>query len=149
MRDISSRSAGCALMIDCDQKILSKRKTYAPVAFGLKVFSTAQLKRSRYSKDFTAIYMSFPELTHILWEATKLTIVPTNNKPVTRFFQTKAIKPALWNACVFVLQFNFKISQIFCSFNSAADSLSRLEVKVKEKIRLKILKRYPNNNPLD
>ena len=41
MTDASSRSAGYALMIEDnpDQKIQSKRKTYAPVAFGSKIFS--------------------------------------------------------------------------------------------------------------
>ena len=71
-------------------------------------------------------------------EATKPTIVLTDYKSVTRFFQTKAISPALWNACDYVLQFNFKIAHIAASFNTAADFLSRLELKVTEKIRLKI-----------
>ena len=46
MTDASFRSAGYAHMIEDnpDQKIQSKRKTYAPVAFGSKVFSPAQLK---------------------------------------------------------------------------------------------------------
>ena len=41
MRDPSFGSAGYALMIEDnpDQKIQSKRKTYAPVAFGSKIFS--------------------------------------------------------------------------------------------------------------
>ena len=41
MTDASFRSAGYALMIEDnpDQKIQSKRKTYAPVAFGSKIFS--------------------------------------------------------------------------------------------------------------
>ena len=68
----------------------------------------------------------------------KATIVLTDNKSVTRFFQTKAIPPALWNACDYVLQFNFKIAHIAGSVNTAADFLSRLELKVTEKIRLKI-----------
>ena len=40
MTDASFRSAGYALMIEDnpDQKIQSKRKMYAPVAFGSKVF---------------------------------------------------------------------------------------------------------------
>ena len=59
-------------------------------------------------------------------------------KSVTRFFQTKAMPPALWNACDYVLQFNFKIAHIAGSVNTAADFLSRLELKVTEKIRLKI-----------
>ena len=97
MTDASFRSAGYALMIEDNpnQKIQSKRKTYTPVAFGSKIFSTAQLKMSIYSKEFLAIYMAFLEFAHISWEATKRTIVLTDNKSVTRFFQTKAIPPAL------------------------------------------------------
>ena len=82
--------------------------------------------------------MAFLEFAHILWEATKPTIVLTDNKSVTRFFQTKAIPPALWNACDYVLQFNFKMAHIAGSVNTAADFLSRPELKVTEKIRLKI-----------
>ena len=140
MTDASFRSAGHALMIEDNpnQKIQSKRKTYAPVAFGSKNFSPAQLKMSIYSKEFLAIYMAFLEFAHILWETTKPTIVLTDNKSVTRFFQTKAIPPSLWNACDYVLQFNFKIAHIAGSVNTAADFLSRLELKVTERIRLKI-----------
>ena len=93
---------------------------------------------SIYSKEFLAIYMAFLEFAHILWEATKPTIVLTDNKSVTRFFQTKAVPPALWNACDYVLQLNFKIAHIAGSVNTAADFLSRLELKVTEKIRLKM-----------
>ena len=140
MTDASFRSAGYALMIEDnpDQKIQSKRKTYAPVVFGSKIFSPAQLKMSIYSKEFLAIYMAFLEFAHILWEPTKPTIVLTDNKSVTGFFQTKAIPPSLWNACDYVLQFNFKIAHIAGSVNTAADFLSRLEVKVTERICLKI-----------
>ena len=109
-----------------------------PVAFGSKKFSPAQLKMSIYSQEFLAIYMAFLEIAHILWEATKPTIVLTDNKSVTRFFQTKAIPPALWNAGDYVLEFNFKIAHIARSVNIEADFLSRLELKVTVKIRLKI-----------
>ena len=81
--------------------------------------------------------MEFLEFAHILWEATKPKFVLTDNKSVTRFFQTKAIPPALCNACDYVLQFDFKIAHIAGSVNTAADFLSRLELKVTEKIRLK------------
>ena len=140
MMDASFRSASYAFMIENspDQKIQSKRRTYAPVAFRSKLFSPAQLKASRYSKEFLTIYMAFLEFANILWEATKPTIVITDNKSVTRFFQTKAIPPALWNACGFVLQFNFKSAHINGSVNTADDFLSRFELKVREKIRLKI-----------
>ena len=121
-----------------NQKNQSKKKTYAPVAFGSKIFSPAQLKMSTYLKEFLAISMAFLEFAHILWETTKPTIVLTDNKAVTRFFQTKAIPPSLRNACDYVLQFNFKIAHIAGSVNTAADFLSRLELKVTERIRLKI-----------
>ena len=57
MTDASFRCAGYALMIENnpDQKIQSKRKTYAPVGFGSKSFSPAQLKMSIYSEEFLAI----------------------------------------------------------------------------------------------
>ena len=43
MTDASFRKAACALMIEDnpDQKIKSKRETYAPVAIGSKIFSRA------------------------------------------------------------------------------------------------------------
>ena len=49
-----------------------------------------------------------------------------------------AIPPSLWNACDYVLQFNFRIAHIAGSVNTAVDFISRLELKVTEKIRLKI-----------
>ena len=82
--------------------------------------------------------MAFLEFAHILWETSKPTIVLMDNKSVTRFFQTKAILPSLWNASDYVLQFNFKIAHIAGSVNTAADFFSRLELKVTEKIHLKI-----------
>ena len=93
----SFRSAGYALMTadNPDQMIESKQKTYAPVAFGSKIFSPVQLKMSIFSNEFLAIYMEIVEFDHILWEATKPTIVLTDNKSVTSFFQIKAIPPAL------------------------------------------------------
>ena len=42
------------------------------------------------------------------------------------------------NACDYVLQFNLKLAHIAGLVNTAADFLSRLELKVTEKIRLKI-----------
>ena len=121
-----------------DQNIQSKRKTFAPAAFGSKYFSPAPLKMSIYSKEFPTINMAILEFAHILWEASKPTFVLTDNTSVTRFFPTKAFPPSLWNACDFVLQFNFEIAHIAGSVNTAADILSRLELKVTEKIHIKI-----------
>ena len=89
--------------------------------------------------------MAFHGFAHILWEATKPTNVITDNKSVTRFFQTTAIPPALWNACDYVLQFNFKIAHIARSVNIAADNFSGLELKVTEKIRLKFREGISSN----
>ena len=82
--------------------------------------------------------MGIQEFAHILWETSKPTIVLTNIKSVTRFFHTKAIPPSLWNACDYVLESNFKIANTAGSVNPAAEFLSRLELKVTEKIHLKI-----------
>ena len=57
MTDASFRSAGYALMIENnpDQKIQSKRKTYASVVLGSKFFSPSQLKMSVLSEEILAI----------------------------------------------------------------------------------------------
>ena len=86
--------------------------------------------------------MTFLNFAHILWETSKPTIVLMDNKSVTRFFQTKAIPPSLWNACDYVLQFNFKIAHIEFSINTGADFLSRLELKVTDKSISKSGKMY-------
>ena len=121
-----------------DQKIQSKRKTYAPVAFGSQKFPPAQLKMFIYSKEFLAIYMAFPEFAHILWQATRATIDLTDNKWVTLFLQTEATPTALCYAYDYVLQFNLKIAHIAGSVKTATGCLSRLELEVREKIRLRI-----------
>ena len=96
-----------------------------------------------YAKEFLAIYMAFKEFGHMFWGATKPVIIMTDSKSVTRFFQTKKIPPPLWNACDFVLQFNFTIAHIPGKMNTAADSLSRLEMDPNEKVILKIREDIP------
>ena len=98
---------------------------------------------SIYATEFLAIYMAFKELGHIFWGVTKPVIIMTDSKPVTRFFQTKTIPPPLWNACDFVLQFNFTIAHIPGKMNTAADFLSRLEMDPNEKIILEIREDIP------
>ena len=84
--------------------------------------------------------MSFLECAHNLWDAANPTIVLTDNKSNTRFFQTKAIPPALWNSYDYALQFNFKIAYIAGSVNTAAVFVCRLQLKVTERIRHKVQK---------
>ena len=61
-----------------------------------------------------------------------------DNRSVTRFFQTKAIPPTLWNACDYVLQFNFLIMHVAGTQNTAADFLSIIDLNPTERVELKI-----------
>ena len=140
MTDASLRSAGYAFMIEDnpDQRFNQSGKLTHRSRLTQKFSPPHNLNCPHTENEFLAIYMAFIEFAHFLWKATKLTIVLTDNKSVTRFFQTKAIPPALWNACDHVLQFNFKIAQTAGSVNTEVDFLSRLEPKTTEKIPLKI-----------
>ena len=72
-------------------------------------------------------YLAFKEFGHIFWVATKPVINNTHSKSVDRFFQTKTVPPRLWNACDFLLHFNFTIAQIPGKMNTAAEFLSCLK----------------------
>ena len=52
MFDASFTAAEYAIMIEDDpnQKLQSKRKTYAPIAFGSKIFNPTRTKLSIYAK---------------------------------------------------------------------------------------------------
>ena len=121
--DASFQAACYAVLIEDDpnQKSTSTRKTYAPIAYDSKTYSPSQIKMSIYAKEFLAIYKAFKEFGHIFWGATKPVIIMTDSKSVTGFFQTKMVPPPLWNACYFVLQFNFTIAHIPGKMNTAAD----------------------------
>ena len=82
--------------------------------------------------------MAIVEFAHNLWLVSNWTIVLADKKSLTRVLQTKSIPPSFWNAFDFVLQFNFKKAHIADSVNTAVDLLSRLELKVTERIHLKI-----------
>ena len=101
--------SGYAITIEDDpnQNLQSKRKTYAPIAFGSKTFNPTQTKLSIYAKKFFSIYFPFVEFGHFMWGSTFPVIVFTDNRSVTQFFQAKMIFPVLWNACDYVLQCNF------------------------------------------
>ena len=64
------------------------------IRFQNKMLSPSQIKMSIYAKEILAIYFAFMEYSHVLWESTKPVVVLTDNKSVTRFFQTKMIPPA-------------------------------------------------------
>ena len=140
MTDASFTAPSYAILTEDDpnQKHTSVKKSYAPIAYGSKTFTPSQLKMSIYAKEFLAIYYAFMEFEHIFWETPQPVIILTDNKSVTRFFQTKIIPPPLWNACDFVIQFNFIIAHIPGINNTAADYLSRMEMDPTEKLVLKI-----------
>ena len=73
-----------------------------------------------------------------MWGKTFPVIVFTDNRSVTRFFQATRIPPALWNACDYVLQYNFVIAHVAGSMNTAADFLSRTEFNPIEKLEMNI-----------
>ena len=68
MSDASFTAAGYAFMIEDDpnQKLQSKRKTYAPIAFGSKFFIPTQTKLSKYAKELLSIYFAFVEFGHLM-----------------------------------------------------------------------------------
>ena len=145
MPDASFSAAGYAVLIEDDplEKYTSTKKVFAPVAYGFKTFSPAQLKMSIYAKKFLAIFFAFKEFGHIFWGTPKPVIILTDNKSVTQFVQTKIIPLTLWNACDYVIQFNFTIARIPGKNNTAADFLSRLEISPKEKLILRIKEDIP------
>ena len=101
---------------------------------------------SIYAKEFLALYLAFKIFGHVFWGAIKPVIFMTDSKSVTRFFRTKMIPPPLWNACDFVLNFNFTIAQVPGKLNTEADFSSRLKVGVNEKIIFKLREDIPTKS---
>ena len=119
-----------------DQKVLSKRKTYDPRRSAQK-FSPRATQNVHISKRrFGNLHGISRVCTHSVGNI-KANNCSDRQQICHTFFQTKANPPALWNACDYVLQFNFKIAQIAVSVNTSNDILSRLELKVTDKIHLK------------
>ena len=90
MTDTSFMTAGHAVLIEDVplEKFTSNRKTFAPVAYGSQTFSPTELKMSISAKEFSAIFFAFKKFGHIFWGTPKLVTIQSNNKSVTRFFQT-------------------------------------------------------------
>ena len=121
-----------------DEKIQSTRENVRPWGVRRKNLLHSATKNVHLLRRFSGNLQGISRVCTHFVGSNKPTIVLTHNKLVTRFFQTKAIPPAWWNTCVYILQFNFKITHIGGSINKAADFFSRLELKVTEKMRLKI-----------
>ena len=126
-------------MVEANQtrKKQSKRKTYAPVAFGSKIFFQAQHKMSNYLKEIWQSTWHFLSL-HTFRGKQQNRPSLWHHESVTRFSQTKAIPPALLNASDYVWQFKFEKAHIAGLDSSAGDFPARLALKVAEKIGLKV-----------
>ena len=109
-----------------DQKGKTK-KTYAPVSFGSRLFTTTQLKFSVFYNEFLALCFALDHFANFIWGATKPVLVLTDNRSLAQFFQSKSIHPSLWNCLDRVLSFNILLAHIPGKANSAADFLSRMQ----------------------
>ena len=75
--DASFHGTGFVLMIEdylIDQKGKTK-KTYVPVSFDSRLFTTTQLKFSDYCKEFLALYLALDHFAHFIWVANKPVLV--------------------------------------------------------------------------
>ena len=95
------------------------------------------MKYSIYAKEFLSIQLAFEAFEHyICGVSDKPIIVLTDNRSVTRFFQTKKMPGNLWNAVDYVLSFNFVLGHVSGKANAAADYLSRICVNPDTKLKL-------------
>ena len=144
MADESFYTAGYILMIEdyTTNEDNQELKVYAPVSFGSRNFHQNQLKLSIYGKEF-AVNFALDTFANIIWGCKKPVLILTDNRSVTRFFQTKIIPPTLWNALDHVLSFDIILGHIPGKANLAADYLSRIHINPKEKLELRINLRVP------
>ena len=144
MCDASEHAAGYVLLIaDYTETNDGPTKSYAPVAFGSQRFTEGQMSLTMYAKEFLAMHFAFDEFAHIFWGVKKPTIVMTDNKALTRFFQSKRIPPKLWNYCDQALQFDFVLAHVPGVENPAADYLSGIDINPADRIHLKLLDEIP------
>ena len=101
------------------------------------------MKHSAYVKKFLGVYFDFSTFGHIVWGNKHPILVLTDNKSLTRFFQTKHLTPSLWNHIDFILKFNFVIGHIPGRSNKASDFLSRTFTDPRNQIELTMNERLP------
>ena len=113
MCDATEHAAGYVLIKeDYTDSVVGPMKSYAPISFGSQRFTAGHMSLTMYAKEFMAMHFAFDEFAHILWGLKKPTIVMTDNKALTRFFQPKRIPPKLWNYCDQALQFDFVLAHV-------------------------------------
>ena len=143
--DASFHGTGFVLMIEdylIDQKGKTM-KTYAPVSFGSRLFTTTQLKISVYYKEFLALYFALDHFAHFIWGVTIPVLVLTDNRSLTQFFQSKSIHSSLWNCLDRVLSFNILLAHFPGKANSAADFLSRMQTDPNLTLQIKLTDHVP------
>ena len=139
MCDASEHAAGYVLLIeDYTETTDGTTKSDAPVAFASQRFTEGQMSRTMYAKEILAMHFAFDEFAQILWGVKKPTIVMTDNKPLTRFFQSKRIPPKPWNYCDQALQFDFVLAHVPGVENPAVDYLSRIDINPEGWVHLKL-----------
>ena len=139
--DANFHGTGFVLRIEdylIDQKGKGK-KTYAPVSFGSRLFTTTQLKLSVNYKKFLALYFALDHFAQFIWGATKPVLVLTDNRSLTQFFQSESIHPSLWNCLDRVLSFNILFAHIPRKANSAPNFLPRMQTDPKLALQIKLL----------
>ena len=138
--DASSRGTGFVFLIEgylIDQKGKTK-KTYAPVSFGSRLFTTTQLIISVYLEEFLALFFALDHFAQLIWGATKSVRVLTDHRNSTQFIQSKSIQLSLWICLDRVLSLNNLLAHIPGKSNSAADSLTRMQMDPKTYLTLQL-----------
>ena len=127
MCDASQHAAGYVLLLqDYTDSDIGPMKSYAPVASGSQRFTEGQLSLTMYAKEFLAMHFAFDEMALILWGMKKPTIVMTDNKALTRFFQSKKIPPMLWKYSDQALQFDFVLAHVPGSISLSGQDLPKI-----------------------
>ena len=106
--------------------------------FRIKYLLLCLFQFSSLNERFFGILLNRSRVrAQFMWNS-KPTIVLTDKKLVTNFFQKNSLPSWLWNPFNHVLQLQFKIVYNAALFRTPAYFLSRLKIIVTEKIPLKV-----------
>ena len=122
--DASYKRTGFVLLVEDygKENNTGEKRTYAPVSFGSRLFTSPQLKFSVYYKDVLALYFALDHFANYIWHNNKPVMNLTDNKNFKQFFQAKSIPP-----------------------NYAANFFSRMETDQEAQFSLHITKKLPVN----
>ena len=95
--DATYQGTGFVLMVEyyVKENNTGENKTYAPVSFGSRLFTSPQLKFSVCYKEFFALCFALDLFANYIWGNTEPVIILTDNRSLTQFFQAKSIPPSL------------------------------------------------------